>query len=216
MSGVGVAVDVVRDGAAELGVTLTDRQFATLDAYLALLAKWNRVYNLTAIRDIGEMRVQHALDALAVLPHLPDRPGQRVLDVGAGGGIPGLVFAIARPHWHLTLIDVVQKKTAFLTQAAIELGLANVDVALGRVEEWRAPLPYAIIVSRAYAELRTFVAGSAHLLAPGGAWYAMKGIAPDAEIAALPTTVRVVANTPLTVPGLGAARHLVEIVPLTP
>jgi 16S rRNA (guanine527-N7)-methyltransferase len=211
---VDLAGDVVGAGCEALGLALSPAQLAAIEAYLALLAKWNRVYNLTAIRDPAAMRVQHALDALAALPHLPDEADQRVLDVGSGGGIPGLLFAIARPHWRLTLIDCVQKKTAFLTQAMIELGLGNVEVVLGRVEDYQASAPYAIIVSRAYADLATFVRGSRHLLMHNGAWFALKGATPEDEIAALPADVRVAANLPLRVPGMQAARHLLRLTPL--
>jgi 16S rRNA (guanine527-N7)-methyltransferase len=205
--------DALARGIAALGLALPDHAEHAIRAYLALLSKWNRTYNLTAIRDPAQMVVQHALDALAVLPHLPDRAGLRVLDVGTGGGIPGILFAIAKPHWHLTLLDVIQKKAAFLTQAAIELKLANVEVAISRVEHYAPAAPYAIVVSRAFADLATFVDGSAHLLAPGGQWFAMKGVRPDAEIAALPPTVRVRSSVPLTVPGLDAARHLIQLEP---
>ena len=205
--------DPLEQGAAALGLALPSAALATLHAYLALLAKWNRTYNLTAIREPAQMVVQHALDALAVIPHLPDRTGLTILDVGSGGGIPGLLFAIARPGWQVTLLDVVQKKAAFLTQAAIELKLPNVRVALSRVEDYAPATRFDIVASRAFADLATFVEGSAHLLAAGGQWFAMKGQSPAGEIAALPATVRVVANIPLAVPGLDAARHLVQLTP---
>lgn len=205
--------DTLARGIAHLHLALTADTQAAIADYLALLAKWNRTYNLTAIRDPQQMIVQHALDALAVLPHLPNHDGARVLDVGTGGGIPGILFALARPRWHVTLLDVVQKKAAFLTQAVIELQLTNVDVAISRVEDYAPAAPYDMVVSRAFAELATFVRGSAHLLSPRGQWFAMKGLYPADEIAALPAHVRVMASTPVRVPGLDATRHLIHLEP---
>jgi 16S rRNA (guanine527-N7)-methyltransferase len=201
------------DGAAALGIDLTAGQFDAIAAYLAILAKWNERYNLTAIREPARMVTHHALDALAVLPHLPDRAGLRVVDVGTGGGIPGILLAIARPDWRVTMIDAHQKKTAFVTQAIAELGLRNAEAVQARVERFTAAAPYDVVISRAFASLADFVAGAASHVAPGGALYAMKGVAPDDEIAALPPTVRVDAVVPLVVPGLDAARSLVVIRP---
>jgi 16S rRNA (guanine527-N7)-methyltransferase len=205
--------ETLESGVRALGLALPTNAITAIHAYLALLAKWNKTYNLTAIREPGQMVVQHALDALAVVPHLPDRSDLTILDVGAGGGIPGVLLAIARPDCQVTLLDVVQKKAAFLTQVAIELRLANIHVAVSRVEDYAPAKRFDIVVSRAFSDLATFVNASAHLLAAGGQWFAMKGVSPADEIAALPSTVRVVANIPLSVPGLDAARHLIQLEP---
>jgi len=198
------------DGIDALAITLTRAQRDQVAAYLALLDKWNRSYNLTAIREPARMITHHALDALAVLPHLETRSkAPRVLDVGTGGGIPGMLLAIARPDWQLTLLDANHKKGAFLTQAVIELGLANVAIAVSRVEDFRPPALFDIVISRAFADLASFAAAAAPHLSSDGRLYAMKGVMPDAEIAALPASVRVVAKTALAVPGLDAARSLV-------
>jgi len=201
--------DVLGAGVRALGVALPDDARAKLDAYVALLAKWNRTFNLTAIREPERMVTHHLLDALAVLPHLPQGATLRVLDVGAGGGVPGIPLAIARPGWHFTLIDASSKKAAFLTQAAAELGLANLTAVAGRVEDYRPPAPFDVVVARAFADLRTFAETSMRHVADGGALVAMKGVHPHEEIADLPPDVVVVATPSVDVPGLGAARHLV-------
>lgn len=198
------------DGIDALAIKLSRAQRDQVAAYLALLDKWNRSYNLTAIREPERMITHHALDALAVLPHLEAQStAPRVLDVGTGGGIPGMLLAIARPDWQLTLLDANHKKGAFLTQAVIELGLANVAIAVSRVEDFRPAALFDIVISRAFADLASFVEGATRHLSPNGRLYAMKGVMPDAEIAALPASVRVVAKTALVVPGLDAARSLV-------
>jgi 16S rRNA (guanine527-N7)-methyltransferase len=180
-----------------------------LDAYLDLLVKWNRVYNLTAIRDRTNMVTHHLNDALAVLPHLPAVQALRVLDVGTGAGVPGIPIAIARPGWRVVLLDANRKKVAFLTQAAIELGLANVDAVAVRVEDYRPDAAFDVIISRAFSELASFVRGALHLLAPEGLLVAMKGAYPQDEIARLPRDVAIVAAPALDVPGLDAQRHLI-------
>jgi 16S rRNA (guanine527-N7)-methyltransferase len=198
------------DGIDALAITLSRAQRDQVAAYLALLDKWNRSYNLTAIREPARMITHHALDALAVLPHLAAQSNApRVLDVGTGGGIPGMLLAIARPDWQLTLLDANHKKGAFLTQAVIELGLGNVAIAVSRVEDFRPPALFDIVISRAFADLASFVEGATRHLSPNGRLYAMKGVMPDAEIAALPASVRVAGKTALVVPGLDAARSLV-------
>ena len=193
------------------GVALPDRAREKLDAYLALLAKWNRTYNLTAIRDPGQMVTHHVMDALAVLPHLPDRERLRVLDVGSGGGVPGLPFAIARPHWSIVLVDSNHKKSAFLQQAAIELGLANVDVVTARVEDYAPEEPFDVVIARAFADLATFAQLAARHIAPSGRLYAMKGVFPHEETRDLPPQTRVASTALLKVPGLEAERHLVVL-----
>lgn len=155
------------------------------------------------------MITHHVLDALAVLPHLPERAGLVVLDVGSGGGIPGIPLAIMRPDWQVTLVDASHKKATFLTQATIELGLANVVAHATRVEDFAPAGPYDIVISRAFSELADFANASARHLAPGGLLVAMKGLRPDVELAALPAGCMVLGTPSLTVPGLNAARHLV-------
>lgn len=192
-----------------LGLPLDARQRDALIRFVALLAKWNRTYNLTAIREPSRMVTHHLLDSLAVLPHLPDAATLRVLDVGSGGGVPGIPLAIARPGWQVDLVDPIHKKAAFSTQAALELGLTNVRAHAARVEDLSPSAPYDLIVSRAFADLATFVQVSLRHLAPGGSLVAMKGVHPAEELADLGGDVRVTATPSIAVPGLDAARHLV-------
>jgi 16S rRNA (guanine527-N7)-methyltransferase len=199
----------LESGIDALGIGLPDDALDRLRAYVALLAKWNRTYNLTAIRDPARMVTHHVLDALAILPHLPAGDGLRVLDVGSGGGVPGVPLAIARPAWQVTLLDSNSKKTTFLTQAAIELRASNIAVATARVEEHRTPAPYDLIVSRAFSDLDDFVTGAARHLARGGMLAAMKGVHPHEELAQLSASVDIVGTPALDVPGIDAARHLV-------
>jgi 16S rRNA (guanine527-N7)-methyltransferase len=201
------AVDL-REGLDALGLALDARQREQLEAYLALLAKWNKTYNLTAIRDPARMVTHHVLDALAVLPHLPDRPSLRVLDVGSGGGVPGIPLAIARPGWRVVMVDPNHKKCAFLTQATIELRLPNAVAHASRVEEMRDEAPFDVVISRAFADLATFAATSARHVAPQGMLAAMKGVHPQGEIAEL-RDAYAVESIALLVPGLEAERHLV-------
>ena len=188
-----------------------------LVAYLELLLKWNRTYNLTAIREPARMVTHHVLDALAVLPHLRGETaegapaGLRVLDVGSGGGVPAIPLAIARPTWHVVALDSSHKKGAFLQQTVIELRLANVEAVIARVEDYLPPAPFDIVISRAFSDLATFVETSARHLADGGRLVAMKGVYPDEEIALLPPAFRIVAAPVLAVPGLDAQRHLIVI-----
>ncbi|MHB1185995.1 16S rRNA (guanine(527)-N(7))-methyltransferase RsmG [Thiobacillus sp.] len=195
-------------GIAALGLTLPKGAEAKLLAYLALLDKWNRVYNLTAVRDAGRMVSHHLLDSLAAVPFFR---GETVLDVGSGGGLPGIPLAIARPELQVTLIDSIAKKTAFLLQAKAELGLTNLQVVTGRVEGFRPEAGFDIITSRAFSDLREFVTLTRHLLKPGGGWLAMKGLYPNEEIAQLPAGVKVSADHALVVPGLEASRHLIVL-----
>lgn len=197
-------------GARELGVPLSDTQLSQLLDYLQLLVKWNSVYNLTAVRDPAQMVVQHLLDSLAAVPAF--NGARRVLDVGAGGGLPGIVLAIARPDISISLIDTVHKKTAFLTQVKAELGLNNVTVHTGRVEQLQVQQPFDVITSRAFAELQDFVKWSSHLLSQDGSFIALKGVYPKEEIEHLPQNWKAVAVDRLNVPGLDAERHIVRIV----
>ncbi len=194
-------------GIARMQLTVTREQQAKLLEYLALLHKWNGVYNLTAIRQPEQMVGNHLLDSLAVLPHLWP---QRWLDVGCGGGLPGLVLAIVRPDWSFTLLDSNSKKTGFVQQAVIELGLRNVEVRCERVEQWQAEQKFDGIISRAFAEAADFISLTRHLLAQGGRWAAMKG-APEQELARLPEDVIVENVFTLQVPELEAARSLVVL-----
>ncbi|MBB5018060.1 16S rRNA (guanine527-N7)-methyltransferase [Chitinivorax tropicus] len=201
-----ILAEQLKQGIDELGLELSDDVQRKLLDYLALLEKWNKVYALTAIRDHTKMVSHHLLDCLAALPHVT---AQRVLDVGSGGGQPGLVWAIARPDWSLTLLDSNHKKTTFLRQAVIDLGLSNVEVVTGRVEALTAEDPYDVITSRAFSDLGDFVRLSRALLADDGRWLAMKGVHPYEEIALLPKDIVVDKVVPLHVPGLGAERHLI-------
>ncbi len=198
------------EGIAALGLDLPAGAEDRLAAYLALLVKWNKVYNLTAIRDPREMVTHHLLDSLAVLPVLEKSAlaGRcvRLADIGSGAGLPGIVLAIARPGWSITSVEAVEKKAAFQRQAKIELGLDNVVVHCGRVEELRDTFDAAI--SRAFASLADFVGLAGHL-AP--CLWAMKGVYPADEVAALPAGWQLAASQELGVPGLGAQRHLLRL-----
>lgn len=196
-------------GLEALGLALDASQRDALARYVALLAKWNRTYNLTAIREPERMVTHHILDSLAILPHLPDTAALRVLDVGSGGGLPGIPLAIARPGWRVDLADPVHKKAAFTTQAALELGLRYVTSHAVRAEALVPEAPYDLIVSRAFAELRLFCDVALRHLAPRGRLVAMKGVHPAEELADLPDGVVVIATPSLHVPGLDATRHLV-------
>jgi 16S rRNA (guanine527-N7)-methyltransferase len=210
---------LLADGSQALGVPLDGAQQQRLLDYVALLAKWNVVYNLTAIRDPRQMLIQHVLDSLAIVPHLAAShaasPAPAVLDVGSGGGLPGIVLAIAQPGWRVTVNDIVHKKTAFLTQAKGALALSNLSVVTGRVESLRAgvevPAPFDMIVSRAFAELADFVTLARHLVAVDGAIWAMKGLRPDTEIERLPVGAVASQVIRLQVPSLEAERHLVKV-----
>ena len=201
--------DALAAGIVALGLDIDPVARGKLGDYVALLDKWNRTHNLTAIRDPARMISHHLLDSLAVLPHLPAGTGVRAIDVGSGGGLPGIPLAIARPDLRMTLLDSKRKKIAFLEQVAIELPLANVEVVAARVEDFAPGKAFDAVISRAYSALATFVAQTRHLLAPGGQWLAMKGAHPREEIAALPANIRVVATPALRVPGVDAERHLV-------
>lgn len=206
----GVAAALQADAAA-LGWALAPACAERLTAFLALLAKWNATYNLTALRDPAQMRTQHLADCLAVVAPLRCRAAGgplRLLDVGSGGGLPGVVLAAVEPGWEVTCVDTVGKKAAFVRQVAAELGLPNLHAEHARVEALRAP-PFDVITSRAFASLLDFVQLTRALLAPGGVWMAMKGKHPTEEIAALPADVDLFDIETLTVPGLDAERCLV-------
>ncbi|CAD6544258.1 Ribosomal RNA small subunit methyltransferase G [Paraburkholderia kirstenboschensis] len=206
---------LLAEGVLELGLELSDAQLGKLLDYVALLAKWNAVYNLTAIRDPRQMLIQHILDSLSIVPHLAQRNPSTVLDVGSGGGLPGIVLAIVRPDWGVTVNDIVHKKTAFQAQAKAEFGLTNLSVVTGRVETLRpgaeVSAKFDVIVSRAFAELADFVTLARHLVAERGAIMAMKGVRPDGEIERLPAGADVKQIVRLDVPFLDAERHLVTV-----
>jgi len=192
--------------APRLDAPLPEGATAKLMAYLELLAKWNRTHNLTAIRDPLRSVSHHLLDSLAVLPELP--PGA-LADVGAGGGLPGIPIAIAEPARRVALNDANQKKGAFLRQAVIELRLGNVEVHVGRVENWKPLKRFAVVISRGFSELAQFVASCRHLVAPGGVLAAMKGTFPATELAAVGERCDCRDVRRLNVPLLDEARHLV-------
>ncbi|WP_027799196.1 16S rRNA (guanine(527)-N(7))-methyltransferase RsmG [Paraburkholderia dilworthii] len=206
---------LLAEGVRALGLDVSDAQSSKLLDYVALLAKWNAVYNLTAIRDPRQMLIQHILDSVSIVPHLAQRNPRTVLDVGSGGGLPGIVLAIVRPEWSITVNDIVHKKTAFQAQAKAELGLSNLFVVTGRVETLQpgaeVPAKFDVIVSRAFAELADFVTLARHLVAQQGAILAMKGVRPDGEIERLPAGAHVEQVVRLDVPFLDAERHLVTV-----
>jgi len=198
--------------AEALGLQLSAEQTGKLLDYVALLDRWNRTYNLTAVRDPAEMLTQHVIDCLAAVPALRRTlPGRkRVLDVGSGGGLPGVVWAVVEPTLDLTCVDSVGKKTAFIQQAASALRLENLRVEHARVEKLQAP-PFDVVTSRAFASLLDFVGLTQALLKPGGVWLAMKGKLPLDEIAALPPGLQAFHVERLDVPGLAAERCLIWI-----
>jgi 16S rRNA (guanine527-N7)-methyltransferase len=205
------------EGLAALGLAVPAPARAQLLGYVALLAKWNGVYNLTAIREPERMVTHHVLDSLAVLPALDElvagRDAVRVLDVGSGGGLPGLPIAIARPAWQVVLREPVQKKVAFVTQAIAELRVPNAQASLGRVEELHSPPGFAIVISRAFADLATLVHASLPQVATAGRIVAMKGVHPVEELRELPDSVAVERTIALRVPGVDGARHLIVLRP---
>ncbi len=201
------------DGIAALGLALPQETVDRLLAFGELLLKWNKVYNLTAIRNPQELITHHLLDSLAVLPYLEKL--DRLADIGSGGGLPGVVLAIVRPGLVVSSIETVGKKASFQQQAKIELGLGNFSVLNKRVEQVQPDvLPGGApdgVISRAFSRLADFVTLSGHLVAEGGALYAMKGVNPVDEIAALPAGWALTETRPLVVPGLDAERHLLVI-----
>ena len=198
------------EGSEWLGIRLPSEAVGRLAAYLALLERWNRAFNLTAVRDPEAMVVRHVLDSLSILPWVE---GPRVLDVGSGAGLPGIPLAIVRPEFEFCLLDSNGKRTRFLTQVVVELRLNNVSVVRGRVEDYRPETLFNSIVSRAFATLADLVADAGRLCAPAGRLLAMKGVFPDDELACLPAAYRVVGVYPLQVPHLEAERHLAHLAP---
>lgn len=186
---------------------------AKLAQYVALLDKWNRKQNLTAIRDPEQMVTHHLLDSLAVLAHLPSQERLRVLDIGSGGGLPGIPLAIAKRDWRVVLLDSNHKKAVFLRQAVIELDLANVEVCAERVQDYEPHVLFDIVISRAFSDLATFATLGMRLVAPGGRLVAMKGLFPNEELEQLPSDVVITEVPAIRVPGLDVQRHLVIMEP---
>jgi 16S rRNA (guanine527-N7)-methyltransferase len=198
------------DGITRLGLVVEPAAQQRLLAYLELIVKWNRVHNLTAIRDLPSMVSAHLLDSLAVAPHLQ---ATNVLDIGSGGGLPGIPLAIVWPQACITVLDSNQKKTSFLQQAKIELALDNVEVVCARAEDWQAPQPFDLVISRAFSELAEFVRLGARFCKPDGVLAAMKAAQTQEEIARLPAGSKVKQVLALHVPELNAERHLVLLAP---
>jgi 16S rRNA (guanine527-N7)-methyltransferase len=202
----------LRSGAAALGVALTERQFELLLCYLGLLQQWNRVFNLTAVRDPGAMRLLHLLDSLAVIEPLRRHAAGRairVLDVGSGAGLPGVVIAVCEPGWSVTTVDPVQKKVSFVRQVVGELELGNLQPIQARVEAMPESAVFDLVICRAFASLGKFIALTRHRLADRGVWVAMKGQWPELEATPLCDGVHVFHVEPLQIPELNAARCLV-------
>ena len=209
------ALAILKSGADELGLSLSDAQFEQLLGYLALIQKWNKVYNLTAVRDPQEMLTHHLLDSLtAVAPLVRHTQGQaaKVLDVGSGGGLPGIVLAICRPELDVSCVDTVGKKAAFIQQVAASLKLPNLHGIHARVETLAGP--FDLVCCRAFASLPDFVTWSHGALAEQGVWMAMKGKHPQDEIDGLPAGVEVFHVEPLKVPGLDVERCMVWMRPV--
>lgn len=204
----------LEEGLSILGLEASGEQIDQLMRFAGLLQKWNKVYNLTAIRRDDEILTHHLLDSAALVPLVKSlgADAQSVLDVGSGGGLPSIPLAILRPDLCVTAVDAVNKKTAFLTQVAIELGIRNYSARHARIE--RLSGQYDLITSRAFANLQDFVKLTRHLIKPNGLWLAMKGAVPEAEISRLPRDASVGRVLPIEVPGLGEARHLVVMRPV--
>lgn len=200
---------VLNEGIAAMQLDVSPAQQDQLMDYLGLMFKWNSVYNLTSLRDPMQMVTHHLLDSLAAVPAFA--AARNVLDVGSGGGLPGIVLAIVRPDMKVSMIDTVHKKTAFLTQVKAELGMANVTVYTMKVQELDVSDKFDVITSRAFADLSDFINWSSHLLAEGGRYIALKGVAPQEERERVPAAWKVTGVEPLQVPRLGAERHLVFI-----
>lgn len=200
---------VLADGIKDMHLDVSAAQQDKLLDYLALMNKWNSVYNLTSLRDPMQMVTHHLLDSLAAVPAFAG--ARNVLDVGAGGGLPGVVLAICRPDMKVSMIDTVHKKTAFLKQVKAELELANVTVHTMKVQDLEVSDKFDVITSRAFADLTDFLNWSGHLLAEGGKFIALKGTAPAEEQERIPSMWKISGLQPLQVPRLGAERHLIFV-----
>ena len=200
--------EMLTQGIDELGLDIPGATLRKLLDYLALIGKWNRVHNLTAVRKVSSMVSAHLLDSLAILPHLDAR---FVLDVGSGAGLPGIPLALAWPGAHVTLLDSNQKKAAFLRQVVIELGIKNAEVVCQRVENWQSPQPLDLVISRAFSELSEFLRLTERLSTAETKTAVMKGVYPGKEICGLPAAFKLSKVVQLKVPGLGAKRHLLLV-----
>ncbi|MES2580887.1 MAG: 16S rRNA (guanine(527)-N(7))-methyltransferase RsmG [Pseudomonadota bacterium] len=196
--------ELLAQGIASMGLSLSVEAQEKLLAYLSLLHKWNKVYNLTAVRDPLEMVTLHLLDSFSVLPYVNSK---NILDVGSGGGLPGVVLAICKPELQVTTIDTVQKKAIFMRQVKGELGLDNLSVIHARVENFQPSEPFELVISRAFSEIALFIQLTKHLIAENGQWLAMKGVVPVGELEGLSMQANNI--IPLKVAGLDAERHLV-------
>ncbi len=199
----------LNEGLVALGIVISESAQARLILYLALIEKWNKVHNLTAIRCPEQMLTHHILDSLAVLPHLGS--AKKLADIGSGAGLPGIPLAIAREDLAVTLLDSSHKRQAFQLQCKAELALNNVVPIHSRAEDFRAENGFDVVISRAFSDLGEFVSSARHLCAPGARLLAMKGLYPDDEITRLPTGAHLIASHELKIPGLDATRHLLEI-----
>lgn len=198
----------LHEGLDALQLSLSPDACQRLLAYGQLIEKWNKTYNLTALKGQEKILVFHLLDSLAIVPHVQ---GGRVLDVGSGAGLPGIPLGIARPEASVVLMESNSKKSAFQKQACIELGLRNVEPVCERVEAYQADEKFGVITSRAFSDLSLFTSLTRHLLSEGGRWLAMKGQLPEAEIMGLPADIQVLEVVKLNVPGLEGERHLVVL-----
>lgn len=201
---------LLADGLKQLGLTLDTETQAALRRYVDLLGRWNRTYNLTAVRDPVEMVTRHLLDSLAIAPFVR---GPRVIDVGTGAGLPGIPLALAHPALAFVLLDANAKKTRFLVEVQGQLKLRHVEVVQARVEAYRPEQPFDTVLSRAFASIADMLKTAGHLCRPGGQLLAMKGTYPAEELAEMPAEYRLVRTEALRVPGLDAERHLVIITP---
>ena len=205
---------MLQSGAEKMGLEVSSEQIAQLRHYVGLLAKWNKVYNLTAIRDPEEMVSRHILDSLSILPHVEHltTAGSRFIDVGSGPGLPGIPLAIMLPDRNVSTLDCVGKKTRFQQQACAEIGISNVTVLNERVEKWQPEQPYDLVMSRAFSSITDMIKGTDHFLKSNGLWLAMKGIHPQGELDELQqyrTDISVKESHSLTVAGCEGQRHLV-------
>lgn len=194
----------LQKGLLEMRLDISEPAQQKLLDYIALIHKWNKVHNLTAVRDPADMITLHLLDSLAVVPHIK---AKRLLDVGSGAGLPGIPLAICLPELQVTVLDSIEKKTSFMRQAKAELGLTNLEVVCGRVEQFRPGELFDVIISRAFSDLKLFTSLTKHLGRLGGLWLAMKGVHPHEELEQI--SIQPSAVVPLTVAGLEAQRHLV-------
>lgn len=197
-------------GLEQMRLTIAPSVQGQLVQYLEHIHKWNKVHNLTAVRDPRQMVSRHLLDSLSILPHVK---GSRLLDIGTGAGLPGIPLALARPDLHVTLLDSNQKKTRFLVQTCASLGMENVEIIQNRIEKFQPDEKFDTLVSRAFASLRDFVEGTAHLSHPNIRWLAMKGQHPTEELAELPEFVQVESIINLTVPDTEGERHVIVLAP---